>query len=290
MSDLDWNDLRLFLAVARLGGLTPAAAPTGLSPATLGRRITALEHALGEPLFQRRQTGYSLTAAGETLLTHAAEVESAMLAVTRWREGEIGDALVRISAGAWTSHFLASRIDRLWEVGDSTRVELATAFAKLDIGRRAADLGLRSARPLEPNLAGRQVGHVAYALYAGRNLVNGVRAGVFVGVTGPAADVPSARWLMAHHGDRIATRGNDVHSVRELVAAGAGLSIFPCFVGDADPRLVRVAAPIAELQTEHWLVSHNDDRHRPGIRRIADRLVRLLRAEQPLFRGERRIP
>ncbi|WP_254025552.1 substrate-binding domain-containing protein [Mesorhizobium ventifaucium] len=71
---------------------------------------------------------------------------------------------------------------------------------------------------------------------------------MFVGVTGEAANIASARWLRAHHGDRIAVRGNNTHSVRELVAAGAGLSIFPCFVGDSDPRLVRVAQPIPELE------------------------------------------
>jgi DNA-binding transcriptional LysR family regulator len=93
---------------------------------------------------------------------------------------------------------------------------------------------------------------------------------------------------MAHHGDRIGVRGNDVHSVRELVAAGAGLSVFPCFVGDGDPRLVRVAAPIAELATEQWLVSHHEERHRPEVRRVADRIAALMRQHQALFRGEQR--
>lgn len=93
---------------------------------------------------------------------------------------------------------------------------------------------------------------------------------------------------MAHHGDRIGVRGNDVQSVRELVAAGAGLSVFPCFVGDSDPRLVRVATPITGLETEQWLVTHHEDRHRPEVRLIADRIAQLMRDNRPLFRGERR--
>lgn len=285
-----WDDLRLFLDVARLGGLSAATATTGLSAATLGRRVTALEHQIGEPLFIRRQTGYELTLSGEQLLKHAEDVEQAVLAVGRWRDGNIGEKIVRISAGTWTSAFIGRHIGELWHVDDGIRVELVTANDKVDIGRRAADLGLRSARPTEPNLAGKLIGKVAHALYAGRNLINGVKAGLFVGVVGEAANVPSARWLMAHHGDRIGVRGNDPHSVAELVAAGAGLSIFPCFAGDSDERLVRVAPPVAELLAEQWLVSHHEDRHRPEVRRVADRLTALMQQHAALFRGERQRP
>ena len=109
---------------------------------------------------------------------------------------------------------------------------------------------------------------------------------MFVGVVGEASVVPSARWLMAHHGDRIGVRGNDPYSVRELVAAGAGLSVFPCFVGDSDKRLVRVASPITELYSEQWLVSHNEERHRPEVRRVADRIAALMKTHAALFRGE----
>lgn len=285
---LSWDDLRLFLDVARLGGLTAATTTTRLSAATLGRRVTALEHQIGEPLFIRRQTGYELTRAGEELLRRAEDVEQAMQAVSRWREGNIGEKIVRISAGTWTSVFLSRHIGELWHVDDGIRIELVTANEKVDIGRRAADIGLRAARPTEPFLAGKQIGKVAHALYAGRNLINGVEAGLFVGVVGDAANLPTARWLMAHHGDRVSARGNDPHSVMELVAAGAGLSLFPCFAADTEPRLSRVAAPIDELLQEQWLVTHHEDRHRPEVRQVANRITALMQANAPLFRGERR--
>ena len=289
-ANISWDDLRLFLDVARLGGLSAATATTGLSAATLGRRVTALEGQIGEPLFVRSQTGYQLTAAGEQLLERAADVESAMRALVRWRNGNVGERIVRLSAGSWTSSFVASQIGSVWQVDDGIRVEFLTADAKVDIGRRAADIGIRSARPTEPNLAGRKIGTVAYALYSGRKLINGVAAGMFVGLTGEAANGASARWLMAHHGDRIGVRGNDVHAVREMVAAGAGLSVFPCFVGDSDPRLVRIAQPISELETEQWVVTHHEERHRPEVRRVAEGVAQVLRQQAPLFRGELRQP
>jgi DNA-binding transcriptional LysR family regulator len=287
---LSWDDLRLFLDVARLGGLTAATGTTKLSAATLGRRITSLEHQIGEPLFVRKQTGYELTPSGEELLKRAEDAEQAMLAITRWRDGNVGDKVVRVSAGTWTSTFLSRHIREIWHLDDGIRVELVTANEKVDIGRRAADLGLRAARPTEPNLAGRQIGKVAHALYSGRVLHYGVEAGLFVGVVGDAANLATARWLMAHHGDRIGVRGNDPHAVAELVAQGAGMSVFPCFALDGDPRFVRVAPPISELYQEQWLVSHHEDRHRPEVRRVADRIVKLMHDNAALFHGELRRP
>jgi DNA-binding transcriptional LysR family regulator len=285
--DFGWDDLRLFLDVARLGGLSAARATTGLSAATLGRRVTALERQVGEPLFQRSQTGYRLTPAGEELLSRAEDVEAAMLSLKHWKEGTVGDRVVRLSAGPWTSAFVASHIGQIWTVEDKFGLELVTANQKVDIGRRNADLGIRNARPTEQWLAGRQMGIVAHAIYSGRSLINGIAAGLFVGVAGEGSQIHSARWLQAHHGDRIGMRGNDAMSVRELVAAGAGLSVFPCFVGDSDPRLIRVATPVPELTTEQWLVSHHEERHTQAVRIVADRIAALMREHRALFAGER---
>ncbi|TIL40103.1 LysR family transcriptional regulator [Mesorhizobium sp.] len=213
--DIDWNDLRLFLDVARLGGLSAATGTTRLSAATLGRRVTALEKQIGERLFVRQQTGYRLTPIGEELLRRAEDVEAAMQSLTRWREGNLPDRIVRVSAGPWTSAFVSAHIGEIWTVDDGIRVELVTTTDRVDIGRRAADMGIRSERPTEQWLAGRQSGKVAYAIYSGRRLINGIAAGLFVGVTGEAANIASARWLQAHHGDRIAVRGNNTHSVRD---------------------------------------------------------------------------
>ncbi|UYN99192.1 MAG: LysR family transcriptional regulator [Devosia sp.] len=288
--DFSWDDLRLFLDVARLGGLSAATQTTGLSAATLGRRVTALERQVGEPLFVRSQTGYRLTPSGEDLLLRAEEVEAAMMALKRWKDGTIGERMVRISAGAWTSAFLARHVAQIWTAGDRFGVELVTGSQKVDIGRRHADIGIRNERPSEQWLAGRLIGKVAYGLYARPELTSGVAAGYFVGLAGDGAQTRSARWLHARHGDRIATRGNDVMSVLELVAAGAGISVFPCFVGDSDPRLSRMAGPVPELETELWLVCHHEERHTPAVRAVTERIASLMREHGALMRGEGAAP
>ena len=284
--DVSWDDLRLFLDVARLGGLSAARATTGLSAATLGRRVTALERQIGETLFVRAQSGFTLTSAGEALLKRAEDVEAAMRAVTHWRDGAIGARVVRVSAGGWTTDFLSRHIEELWSPDDGFRVEFVTAYDKVDIGRRAADIGIRNSAPTEQSLAGHKLTPVAYALYCAPRLVAGVRDGLFVGVSGPAAATGSARWLQAHHGDRIVVSGNDAHSVRELVAAGTGITVLPCFIGDVDPRLSRIRGPIPDLASHQWLILHHEERHSPPVRTLANRIARLMRGHANLFAGD----
>lgn len=283
--DFSWDDLRLFLDVARMGGLSAATETTGLSAATLGRRVTNLERQVGEPLFLRSQTGYRLTPAGEELLVRAEEVEAAMLSLKRWKDGAIGERVVRVSAGPWTSAFLARHIASIWTPEDRFALELVTASHKVDIGRRHADIGIRNQRPTEAFLAARLVGRVAYALYARPELTGGVKAGYFVGMAGEGGQTHSARWLHARHGDRVVTRGNDAMSLLELVAAGAGMSVFPCFVGDPDPRLARMAGTIAELETEQWLVCHHEERHTPAVRTVTERIAAFMRTNAALISG-----
>ena len=284
----DWTDLRLFLAVARFGGLRGAAEDAGVSAPTLGRRMAALEHQIGQELFARSATGYALTPAGEELLGRAREVEAAMRGVTSWAEGTTADPTVRISAGRWMSELFADNVGELWQVDDHMRLEFVTTFDNVDVLRRGADIDLRRESPAEPGLAQKSVGRLAHAIYAGRKRINGIEAGYFVGFTGEAATLEPARWLEAHHGDRIGVRGNDVHSCVSLVASGAGLSVLPCFVGDRDPRLIRVGSIIPELTHDIWLVAHDDRRHDKPTRLIFDRLTALFGRLAPLLRGEQR--
>lgn len=282
----DWTDLRLFLAVARFGGLRGAAEDAGVSAPTLGRRMATLEQQIGQDLFARSASGYALTPVGEELLSRAQEVEAAMRGVTSWAEGTTADPSVRISAGRWMSELFADHVGELWQVDDRIRLEFVTTFDNVDILRRGADIDLRREAPAEPGLAQKSVGRLAYAIYSGRNRINGIEAGYFVGFAGEAATLAPARWLEAHHGDRIGVRGNDVHSCVSLVAAGAGLSVFPCFVGDRDARLIRVGRIIAELTHDIWLVAHDDRRHDKPTRLIFDRLTALFGRLAPLLTGE----
>jgi DNA-binding transcriptional LysR family regulator len=276
---VNWDDLRLFVLVARHGGLTAAARAAGLSPPTVGRRLQALEAALGRVLFEHRATGYALTAAGRELLAEAEPVEAAMLGVQRWRDRGAQGRTVRVSAGTWTNRFLAQNVGALIGPGDAFRLQFLPADERLDIGRRAADIGLRNRRPEEAWLAGRRLGTTAFAIYARPDAAERPYVAPLSALT------PSAAWLRARHGAEIGIEASNPRSVLDLARAGAGRALLPCFVGDAEPGLVRLEGPIVELDQEQWLVMHHEERHEPAVRQVARRIVRLLRAARVRFQG-----
>ncbi|MGF1624595.1 MAG: LysR family transcriptional regulator [Alphaproteobacteria bacterium] len=280
--DLDWQDLRLFLAVARQRGLSPAAQETGLSPATLGRRMAGLEAVVGRALFDRWPHGYSLTAEGQALLEQAEAMERAAAGVARWRDRLSPGRTVRVSAGSWMTRFLAENVAAVHRVGDSWTLDLSVAHLSVDIGRRHADVGIRNRRPEEPWLAGRRVSRVAFAVYRRGDATAPAEAEPWIG---GVSGTRSAIWLAEQTGARFAVTSNDPRAVLDLVRAGVGRSVFPCFVGDAEPGLVRVGPPVAELTSEQWLVVHHEERHDPAVHAAADRIAALIGRHRAHFLG-----
>jgi DNA-binding transcriptional LysR family regulator len=279
---VDWQDIRLFLAVARGEGLSGAARQAGSSPATLGRRMTALERSLGQRLFIRERLGYRLTEEGRQFLAQAEEMEAAATGIERWRDGLSPRRSVRISAGTWTSWFLARNIDALWPTDAAWSIDFVAANARLDIARGQADIGIRNRRPEEPWLAGRRTGDVAFAVYGRRGAALGDR---WIGVTGDGAITPSARWVAERHAAATVMRGNDPRLILDLLRQGIGQAVLPCFVGDTEPELERLQA-VEELRSQQWLVLHEDERRTPAVRAVIERIVRLMQANRALFRGE----
>lgn len=289
---LDWGELRLFLAVSRAGGLAGAVPATGLSPPTLGRRMAALEARLGVRLFRRHRLGYAATAAGHALFVRALEVEAAVAGVERWRDETAGTAPLRISAGYWTSRLLAAHLDELGCPAGG--LALLSTSARLDLRLREAEIGIRNARPTDPGLAGRRIGEVAFAAYAARGYVGAQPAALgeqrwsqchWLLHDDAPTTIPSMRWAAARVTGPVRLRCSHPGPLIEAAAAGAGLCLLPCFVGDLDRRLMRVSATIPELRHERWMVLHDDDRHRPPVRALAGRVVALWRRHSAPARG-----
>jgi DNA-binding transcriptional LysR family regulator len=286
MKNVDWSDLQLFVAVARHGGLSGAAKVTNASPATLGRRMLALEQAIGRPLFLRRQTGYELTDDGRLLLVKAQAMEAGARGIQDWLDTDGRRSVVRISAGTWTANFLAANFPRLWTPDDPFRIDFKTTEARLDIAHREVEIGVRNARPESPNLAGRRTVEVAHAPFRARSMPP-ARHDEWVAIAPEDATTRSARWLAERSDAVIAAWANTPRTLHDLIRAGVGNGILPCFAGDRDPDLERAGEEIAELREPQWLVMHNDDRHRPDVRTVIDRMVALVAAHAALFAGER---
>ncbi len=286
MKNVGWDDLRVFVAVGRTGSLSAAAAQLKSSAATVGRRMVALEQAVGRPLFVRSRTGYELTPDGKTLLDKALAMEGGAQSIRDWLDADGARSVVRISAGTGTAGFLAANFSKLWTPDDSFRIAFKTTEAKLDIAHREVEIGLRNASPDSPNLASRRTVRVAQAPFRARNQAGG-QPDEGVAIPPEDAATRSARWVNEQPGIVVAAWANTVRTLHELIRAGAGKGVLPCFVGDQDPQLERAGEPIAELETHQWVVMHNDDRHRADVRTVIDRIVSLSMKHAALFAGER---
>lgn len=285
MKNLNWDDVRIFLRVAQRGGLTMAAATTGLSPATIGRRITALEQCIGRTLFERSQTGYRLTADGRDLMDKALAMDASMKPIEDWSRTSGSKPGIRVSAGTWNNAFLAEHFSALWQPGDPFHICFKTEEAFVDIAYRAAEIGLRNQAPEAGNLAARRLDTVAFAPYRAAGL-DADAAPDWVAIGRDEALTRSANWLLDQSDARIVAWANTPQTLRALIATGAGKGVLPCFVGDRDARLVRAGPTIAALDHTQYLVTHGDDRHRPEVRTVIRRLVALLEANAALYRGE----
>lgn len=196
----NWQDISLFLAVARHQGLAGAVDEIRISAATLSRRMTKLEHDLEQRLFVRGARGYALTNAGKALLERAEKMEIAAQDISHWQDNRPIKRRIKISAGSWTMQLLLNNIDKYWHEDDIWLPEFVANNARLDIARRQIDIGIRNAKPNEPWLAARRVGHTNYAAYR----LIGTKPDIgWVAATDDNALTPTALYTMKHHSDNI---------------------------------------------------------------------------------------
>ncbi len=265
-TNLNWEDLRLFLAVARAGGLSAAARLTDRSAPTLGRRMLALEAITGDELFYRMARGYELTEKGTALLKRLVDLEAQIMPLERVANSS-GKVLVKVSAGSWMTHFLCQNVHSILENNPSTCLRFIAAEHSLDISHRETIIGIRNQRPNQAGLASRKIGRVEFAGYAvNKDIKSWVRV---VGKT------PSALWLAAQNRNEIAIEVTAPRNALDLACAGMARALLPTFIGDAQSGLVRVTTAVEELAHDQWLVTHQDERFKPSVRATIDGIYEL---------------
>jgi DNA-binding transcriptional LysR family regulator len=170
---MEWSDLRIFLAIAREGTLGAAARKLGQSQPTMGRRLRALEQAIGHTLFQRTGDGFVLTDEGSAVLSHAERMEEDALALQRQLAGHGRqlEGLVRLSSSDWFgAHVLTPVLAEFARVHPGVVVELITSAQHFSLPRREADLVFRI-RPFDdPDVVSRRLMHIPYGAYLATRL------------------------------------------------------------------------------------------------------------------------
>ena len=298
MENLNWDDLRVLLAVARTRSLSAAALQLGNSASTLGRRITLLEQALGVTLFVRHASGYRLTEDGEVLLDEARRVEDAIVQL-RGRASDRGRepaGHVRLATNeALANLLILPRWKALAAQYPKLALELITGAAVQDMTRRNADLALRLVRPEAGQLTVRKLGVQAYAVYAQRGLVEPTRrrrggthleALPWIGWDEEIQHLVQARWQRQHYpGAIFALTTNSLFSQLEAAEQGLGLAVLPCYIADARPKLERCLPPAQCVSQDIWLVIQRGLRTSPRVRVVADMLAEVVHEHRRVLAG-----
>lgn len=276
---MNWDDLRVFLAVARAGRVAPAARDLGVEHSTVARRIAKLEQDLGAPVFHRTAGSYRLTPAGARARTLAEDIERGAVelagrvrAQSTSLTGRVRVAMLDELAAAW----LAPRLPAFRVRYPDLDLELVVGIPPMDLARGEAELAIRTPRPRQQGLAAIKLTRMTTGLYAARSRkrtrVDADSRGLELLVYVPAWHaLQSAAWFQpVLESSRVVLATNSSHVLAAAARAGVGLAVLPRFM--ADQTLAAVSDDLSAH--DHWLVMHPEFRRDPKVRAVATFLRR----------------
>ncbi|QAY79759.1 LysR family transcriptional regulator [Sphingosinicella sp. BN140058] len=281
---MNWDDLRLFLEIARAGTLTAAAERLGLSQPTAGRRLRALERDIGAALFQRSAGGFRLTDEGEAMFAHVERMEEDSIALERKLLGGARglEGVLRLSASDWfATRILATPLAGFATANPRMTIELLTDSRLLDLGRREADLVFRFVPLGGADIVQRRFVRIAYGAYAAASYIDrcgdpaasadgaGHRLITLDAALDQAADLAwlRGRWPRA----RLSFRSNNREAQGAACVHGGGIAVLPRVIGDGLP-LVHLSGE-APPGRDVWIGYHQDLRRLQRLRTLVDHLT-----------------
>jgi DNA-binding transcriptional LysR family regulator len=286
MREPSWDDIRIFLAIAEAGSLSGAADALGLSQPTAGRRLKALEEDLGLRLVKRVSNRNELTEAGQQIRERALGMGGVAEGVLREAYALAGQEpeAVRISATGSVSLFLAAHFGALQVFGLPLIVDASRE--RMNLARREADIAIRMRHlPEDGDLVARKVARLAFSLYAVRD---------FDAATAPVIGLPKTDRRPSQsgflddwaRGRPIALRVPDVALRHQAVKASRGISLLPCWLGDADAALERLMPPPRELREDVYVLTRRDSRENGPVGIVLGGLVHLFKTHSAALAGD----
>jgi len=295
---MDWDDVRYFLAVARGGSVRAAAERLEVTHSTVLRRIAQFEERLGAQMFEKLPSGYRLTNAGEEILEFAEQMEASSNRLeTRvfGRDQSVRGRLRVTLAPTLATHLLMPVFADFARLHPEVEIEILPSGELANLTNREADVAIRvvydrSTLPL--NLHGQKGPELFGGVYMSRDLLAAWRAG--------KAD--RIRWIVisqngisdwAREGEipagEVPFKTTDGEAQIAAVRQGLGMTVLPCFIGDADPLLARVPGTVLHKHGTLWLLTHGETRKTKRVRLFTEFLSRRLSAYAPLIAGLARL-
>jgi DNA-binding transcriptional LysR family regulator len=292
---MDWDNVRVFLAVARAGQFVAAAKRLRLDHATISRRIAALEAELAARLFDRRTTGTKLTAAGETFLVAAEQMETAFLhAQSELSDKEVEMAgAVRIGApDGFSTYYLAHIFGDFAARHPAVRIQLVPIPQVMPLARREVDIVVVLDKPEAGRFFARKLTDYSLGIYASRDYV--ARHGAPTGV-----DELFSRRLIGHVEEHAFSSSLDyvrdlfggaptsfecssVVTQLEALRAGLGIGVVHNYIAEQFTDIQRILLE-RRANRAYWIVTHEDTRGLGRIRAAHDHLVACVERDRRMF-------
>lgn len=287
---MHWDDVKVFLAVARTGTLTTAAEKLNLGIATVSRRLERLEQDMAMTLFTRHQTGYQLTLEGEALLSNAEAFENAALSLTESGQNYAqAQGLVRLAVSENLANGLViPSLQSLFSRHPELRIEINSGVQLTNLHRRDADLAIRTIQPDAGNLTIKRLGTLRFGLYAATSYMKFIQDNDlqpdqyhYVGWADTHQHLSLAHWmkdLIRNQNFKIET--NSLSTQIDAVKSGLGIGLLPDFIANQS-GLVQINKNTL-VEQPIWLVVHSNLITAKRIRTVMDHLIQLF-TEHPSF-------
>ena len=287
---MQWDDLRIFLAVARAGSISGAATRLGVQHSTVSRRLRALEERLGTRLIERKTSGNELTEAGEDLQLSARKIEAEILEFEGARSGEDTGAAgeLRVTAiNNMASSVLMPVFARFSAAYPDIELHVQVSNKFVRLAERDADIAIRLTNTPLDTLIGTRLTTVASAVYGARAYCARVQAGEaqekWLGIECCGFHMSWTKDACPEHDHNFYV--DDTLLTLAALKAGPGLAYLPCFMGDSEPSLLRFRAPEPRHDLGLWLVYHRDLRRTKRVRLFREHMQREIADLRDLFEG-----
>ena len=297
--DFDWDDLKHLLAVAHHGSTLAAGRALGVDQSTVQRRLVELEKRIGQSLVQRQPSGYRLTEFGLALLPHAERVEQAVSAFQQHIATATAEVagIIRVTCPEPIVFRITQSglLDRFHARHPALQVHFVMSDKYIDLMKGEADVALRSGDTDDGELVGRKIGDSIWAVYASKTYIErhgrpdrieDLAQHPLVGFDDTMAKHRLAAWLrkIAPEAAWVA-RSNSVLGLIYSAKAGVGVAALPMPLGDAEPDLVQVLGPVAELTRSWRLLTTPELRRTPRVSAFFDFIVDEIETLRPIITG-----
>lgn len=291
---MNWDDLRIFLAVTRTGSISGAARQLDVQHSTVSRRIRAMESKLGARLIERKKSGYELTIAGENIRQSAIRVEREMLDIDNALLGKdaVLKGVLRVTAiNNMASSVLMPMFARFKK--QNPRVELHVIVSNMDasLAEREADIAIRLTNNPTETLIGKRLVTVASAVYGSRDYLQKIKQHdaepQWLGVN---CCIFHKSWTrQSCHNQNHGFYSDDTLLTLAAIKEGLGISYLPCFMGDSDPALQRYSEPDKQHDLGLWILLHPDLKRTARVIAFKDFMIEAVEENRTLFEGGQNI-